>query len=104
MRMQLLIEALAQALGAINQAPGALDMAAVGLQLERATVSLNGQSGAMRSADHQFQQPLVVGQMDRVGTSGIKFDVEGSGFGFRVIKALSPAAAEQPTTCKMVRP
>jgi branched-chain amino acid transport system substrate-binding protein len=104
MRMQLLVEALAQALGATNQAPGALDMAAVALQLERASVSLNGQSGAMRAADHQFQQPLVVGQMDRVGTSGVKFDVEGSGFGFRVIKAFSPAAAEQPTTCKMVRP
>jgi branched-chain amino acid transport system substrate-binding protein len=58
----------------------------------------------MRAADHQFQQPLVVGVMDRAGTQGVKFDVEGSGYGFRVVKTISPAAAEQPTTCKMNRP
>ena len=40
----------------------------------------------MRASDHQFQQPLVVGVMDRQGTPGVKFDVEGSGYGFRVIK------------------
>ena len=40
----------------------------------------------MRAADHQFQQPLVVGVMDRQGAPGVKFDVEGSGYGFRVIK------------------
>ena len=104
MRMQLLVEALAQALAANNQSLAALDMAAVSAKLERASVSLNGQSGTMRALDHQFQQPLVVGLMDRVGTPGVKFDVEGSGFGFRVIKSLSSAAAEQPTSCKMVRP
>ena len=40
----------------------------------------------MRAADHQFQQPLVVGVMDRQGTPGVKFDVEGSGYGFRVVQ------------------
>ncbi len=45
-----------------------------------------------------------MGVMDRVGTPGVKFDVEGSGYGFRVIKTLSPEAAEQPTSCKMQRP
>jgi branched-chain amino acid transport system substrate-binding protein len=58
----------------------------------------------MRAADHQFQQPLVVGVMDRKGTSGVKFDVEGSGYGFRVIKTITVAAAEAPTTCMMQRP
>jgi branched-chain amino acid transport system substrate-binding protein len=55
----------------------------------------------MRAADHQFQQPLVVGLMDKLGTPGVKFDVEGSGYGFRVIKQISAKAAEQPTSCKM---
>jgi branched-chain amino acid transport system substrate-binding protein len=55
----------------------------------------------MRAADHQFQQPLVVGLMDKLGTPGVKFDVEGSGYGFRVIKQISAKAAEQPTNCKM---
>lgn len=109
MRMQLLIEALAQAVeGAGKQgasvSAGALDIAAVAAQLEKASVSLGGQSGTMRGADHQFQQPLVVGVMDRQGVPGVKFDVEGSGYGFRVAKTLTPEAAELPTTCKMQRP
>jgi len=109
MRMQLLIEALAQALEAAGK-PGAvgafagLDMAAVATQLEKTKVSLGGQGGAMRAADHQFQQPLVVGVMDRQGAPGVKFDVEGSGYGFRVVKTLAPEAAELPTSCKMQRP
>ena len=109
MRMQLMVESLAQALekaarraGAVM--PGAIDMVAIGTELERASVTLGGQSGTMRPIDHQFQQPLVVGVMDRVGTPGVKFDVEGSGYGFRVVKTIAPAAAEQPSTCRMVRP
>jgi len=58
----------------------------------------------MRAADHQFQQPLVVGLMDRQGTPGVPFDVEGSGYGFRVIRQFAPPKVEMPTTCKMVRP
>jgi branched-chain amino acid transport system substrate-binding protein len=110
MRMQLMIESLAQAIegaakqGGANGTLGAMNMVAVGAQLERASVTLGGQTGVMRAADHQFQQPLVVGVMDRVGAPGVRFDVEGSGYGFRVIKTLTPAAAEQATTCKMQRP
>jgi len=109
MRMQLLIEALTQALeGSAKQGAsvtsGTLDIAALAAQLEKASVSMAGQSGTMRAADHQFQQPLVVGIMDRQGAPGVKFDVEGSGYGFRVAKTLSPEAAELPTSCKMQRP
>ena len=109
MRMQLLIEAFAQAVEAAGKlavvgTPSTLDIATVAAQLERAKVSLGGQSGAMRASDHQFQQPLVVGVMDRQGTPGVKFDVEGSGYGFRVVKNLAPEAAELPTSCKMQRP
>jgi branched-chain amino acid transport system substrate-binding protein len=108
MRMQLLIEALAQALESAGKAAGGMhtvpDIAAVAAQIERASVSLGGQSGSMRAQDHQFQQPLVVGVMDRQGTPGVKFDVEGSGYGFRVVKTIAPEAAELPTSCKMQRP
>jgi branched-chain amino acid transport system substrate-binding protein len=58
----------------------------------------------MRAADHQFQQTLVVGVMDRQGAPGVKFDVEGSGYGFRVIQAVSADDAQLPTTCRMIRP
>jgi branched-chain amino acid transport system substrate-binding protein len=101
MRMQLLVEALVQAM---EKSGSATNMVAVAGQLEQAAVSLSGQGGRMRAADHQFQQPLVVGLMDRQGASGVKFDVEGSGYGFRVIRQISPAQAELPSTCRMARP
>ncbi|WP_210546894.1 branched-chain amino acid ABC transporter substrate-binding protein [Rhodoferax sp. PAMC 29310] len=100
MRMQLMVEALTQAI----EKAGTTNSIAVAAELERTKVTFSGQTGAMRAADHQFQQPLVVGLMDRQGTPGVKFDVEGSGYGFRVIKTVSAANAELPTSCKMQRP
>ena len=100
MRMQLMVEALVQAI----ERAGTTEARAVASQLERAQVSLAGQGGQMRASDHQFQQSLVVGLMDRVGTPGVKFDVEGSGFGFRVIKSLTAQEAEMPSSCVMQRP
>jgi branched-chain amino acid transport system substrate-binding protein len=100
MRMQLMVEALAQAI----EKAGTLDAVAIASALEKASVNLQGQSGSMRAVDHQFQQQLVVGVMDRQGTPGVKFDVEGSGYGFRVVKTIAPAQAELPSTCKMLRP
>ena len=100
LRMQLMMEALAQSI----ERAGSTDAMAVARQLERASVQLAGQSGSMRAADHQFQQPLAVGVMDRQGTPGVRFDVEGSGYGFRVVRQVSAAQAELPTSCQMVRP
>ena len=100
MRMQLMVEALVQAI----EKAGDIEAVRVGIALERASVTLAGQQGTMRATDHQFQQSLVVGVMDRQGAPGVKFDVEGSGYGFRVVRVLSPAQAEMPTTCQMVRP
>ncbi len=104
LRMHLMIEALSQAWEAAGKPGSAKDMVAVAGQLERAKVSLHGMGGSMRASDHQFQQGLVVGVMERAGSAGVKFDVEGSGYGFRVVKTLSAASAELPTTCKMARP
>jgi len=108
MRMQLMVEALAQAIGEVGKranpdlaAPEAADIARA---LEGISVSLAGQNGSMRASDHQFQQPLVVGVMERQGAPGVKFDVEGSGYGFKVVKALNPAQARMPESCSMQRP
>ena len=100
MRMQLMVEALAQSI----EKAGGTEAAAVAAQLERAVVSLAGRQGVMRAADHQFQQPLEVALMGKQGAPGITFDVEGSGYGFRVIKTVSPGRVEQPQNCKMTRP
>jgi branched-chain amino acid transport system substrate-binding protein len=103
MRMQLMVLALAQSLEAAPLKDGAIDLVAVHARLSKASVVFAGQKGVMRESDHQFQQQLVVGLMDKVGTPGVKFDVEGTGYGFRVIKTIDAARAEMPTTCKMAR-
>lgn len=100
MRMQLMVESLAQAI----ERAGSVKAAAVAAQLEKVEVKLAGQTARMRAADHQFQQPLAVAVMDHQGTPGVKFDVEGSGYGFRVIRNLTPQQAEQPHSCTMQRP
>ena len=100
MRMQMVIEALAQSI----EKAGSTEAGAVAAQMESAVVNMAGQTGAMRAADHQFQQPLLVAQMGKLGDAGVKFDVEGSGYGFRVIKTIASDKAAMPTTCKMTRP
>jgi len=99
MRMQLMVEALAQSI----EGAGSLEAAAVARQMEKASVQLAGRSGSMRAGDHQFQQPLVVGVMDKQGQPGVKFDVEGSGYGFRVVRDLPADRAQQPHSCNMQR-
>lgn len=99
MRMQLMIEALAQSM----ERAGSTDVVAIARQMETANVQMSGQGGHMRAADHQFQQALAVGVMDKKGAPGVKFDVEGSGYGFRVVRQIAADKAEQPTSCKMQR-
>ena len=100
MRMQLMIEALAQAIDRARSD----DPLRVARELERADVTLAGQRGHMRAADHQFLQPLAVGVMERQGAPGVPFDVEGSGYGFRVVRQLSADDAAMAHSCRMKRP
>ncbi len=108
MRMQLMVEMLVQGIeraGAAGKVgANTVDIAAVAARMEGASLNFQGQSATMRASDHQVQQPLVVGVMERQGSPGVQFDVEGSGFGFRVVRSITAAAAEQPTTCRMERP
>jgi branched-chain amino acid transport system substrate-binding protein len=99
-RMQLMVESLAQAV----EKAGSTEPIAMALALEKARVSMAGQTGFMRAEDHQFQQPLVVGVMQRQGSPGVPFDVEGSGYGFKVVKQIKAEQARLPSSCKMVRP
>ena len=99
MRMQLMVEALAQSMERV----ASVDVTFVARQMESASVQMAGRSGAMRAGDHQFQQPLVVGVMEKQGSAGVKFDVEGSGYGFRVLRDIPAAQTQQPHRCKMQR-
>jgi len=100
MRMQLMVESLVQAIEAA-QSVSAIPVAKA---MERSQIQKFGQRGFMRASDHQFQQSLVVGIMDHQGEPGVPFDVEGSSYGFRVIKTLNPEQAQLPSQCQMQRP
>jgi branched-chain amino acid transport system substrate-binding protein len=101
LRMQLMVEALAQAIERAGSTEAQARGAGAGAGQ---CVHGQGQGGPCAPADHQFQQPLVVGVMDRQGAPGVKFDVEGSGYGFRVVRAIPAAQAQQPHACTMAAP
>ena len=100
LRMHMMIQALASAI----EKAGSTDAVAVGKALENAQVTLAGQTGAMREQDHQFQQPLMVAVMQRKGSPGVPFGVEGTDYGFKIIKRLAPEQVSMPTNCEMQRP
>ena len=97
-RMTTMIEMLAAAI----ERAGSTHALAVARALEGARHTGAVHEAAMRAADHQLHQPLVVSVMDRAGAPGVKHDVEGSGFGFRTVRRFE--AIELPTSCKMERP
>lgn len=107
MRMQWMLQALAQSIErtrAVRGRPDDIDIVAVARQLEQVRLTWRGHSAYMRAEDHQLQQPLVVGLMERQGSAGVKYDVEGSGYGFRVVRTLAAADAIKSTNCTMQRP
>ena len=103
-RMQVLVEMLAAAI----ERAGSTEASAVARALEG--MSFDGRvlggvhQGTMRAADHQFIQPLVVSVMDRRGAAGVRFDNEGSGYGFRTVRSLDARQTERPHQCTMERP
>jgi len=106
-RMQAMVELLAQAMEKARSAdPTAVAHALEGLKLDaNAPGGLGGvHEGVMRAADHQFQQPLVVAVMDKAGAPGVRYDVEGSGYGFRPLRRFDAQAMELPHGCAMQRP
>jgi branched-chain amino acid transport system substrate-binding protein len=103
LRMVMLVEMLAQAM----TNAGTADPTAVAKTLEglRFTGDASGFHPMwMRPDDHQVIQPLYVMQMDKAGTPGVRYDNEGSGYGFRTVLELPPPQAALPTTCHMNRP
>ncbi len=103
-RMQVMVEML---VAAIERA-GSTDATLVARALEGMHYdgrTLGGlHTGWMRAEDHQFIQPLVVSVMERVGSPGVRVDNEGSGYGFRTLRAFDARTTEQPSSCKMERP
>jgi branched-chain amino acid transport system substrate-binding protein len=85
MRMQVMMEMLVRA---IEQARST-DARAVARALEGATYRSALHTLTLRRADHQAIQPLVVSVMQRRGDDGVRFDNEGSGYGFKTVRYIT---------------
>jgi len=102
-RMQAMVEVLVAAMErARSSDPVAVARALEGLRFDGKTLG-GVHQGLMRAADHQFIQPLYVSVMERAGGAGVRFDNEGSGYGFRTLRFVAAAQAEQPSQCRMRR-
>jgi len=100
LRMDVMIDMLASAI----EKAQSTDAAAVAVALEGAQYKSKFHEASMRASDHQLIQPLYVAVMQKLADGGIRFDNEGSGYGFKTERYLAPAATALPTTCKMQRP
>ncbi len=58
----------------------------------------------MRKTDHQLQAPLFLGLWAKQGTKGVKYEAEGTGYGFRSEQVWDSYISAQPTSCQMKRP
>jgi branched-chain amino acid transport system substrate-binding protein len=103
LRMVMLVEMLAQAMTKAGSAhPEAVAKALEGMRYTGDEAGFHPMW--MRADDHQVIQPLYVMQMDKQGTPGVRYDNEGSGYGFRTVLALPAERTAPATTCKMKRP
>nr|WP_280530595.1 branched-chain amino acid ABC transporter substrate-binding protein [Paraburkholderia sacchari] len=103
LRVGMLAEMLAQAMTKAGSAqPEAVAKALEGMRYTGDESSFHPMW--MRADDHQVIQPLYVMQMDKQGAPGVRYDNEGSGFGFRTVLALPAERTVPATVCKMKRP
>jgi branched-chain amino acid transport system substrate-binding protein len=100
LRMEIMIEMLAAAISRAHTTR-AEDVARA---LEGMDYDNGFQHVTMRADDHQLIQPLYVMEMDKAGTPGVRFDNEGSGYGFRTVLALARTQTVPPAMCRMKRP
>jgi len=58
----------------------------------------------MRADDHQLMQPLYIATFTKAGGKGVRYDAEGTGYGWRTDQRIEAEDTVLPTTCKMQRP
>jgi branched-chain amino acid transport system substrate-binding protein len=100
LRMHLMIEMLAAAI----EMAGSTEAAAVARALEGARFRNAFHEATMRADDHQLQQPLYVSVMRKAADGSVRFDNEGSGYGFKTERYLPLPQTVLATSCKMKRP
>ncbi|RJF96080.1 branched-chain amino acid ABC transporter substrate-binding protein [Noviherbaspirillum saxi] len=100
LRMHLMIEMLASAI----EKAGSTEAAAVARALEGARFRNAFHEATMRADDHQLLQPLYVSVMRKTADGSVRFDNEGSGYGFKTERYLPLSQTALATSCKMKRP
>jgi len=58
----------------------------------------------MRAEDHQLIHPLYLATFAKAGQSGVKYDAENTGYGWKTDARIEAKDTVLPTTCKMERP
>ncbi|MEX0959808.1 MAG: branched-chain amino acid ABC transporter substrate-binding protein [Burkholderiales bacterium] len=58
----------------------------------------------MRPDDHQLMETVFVATFTKVGSAGVKYDADDTGFGWRTDARIDAKDVVLPTTCKMERP
>jgi len=99
LRMQLMVEMLASAI----EKARTTEASAVAHALEGAHYKNGFHDALMRSEDHQLIQPLYVSVMQKKGEGGVRFDNEGSGYGFKTERYFDARLTALPGSCKMLR-
>ena len=83
--------------------PKAVAYALEGMRFESDTGEVE-----MRKQDHQLVQPLYLSTVVKIAAKGgpkeVKYDVEGTGMGFKTDARLEGYTSAQPTSCNMTRP
>lgn len=58
----------------------------------------------MRADDHQLMQPLYIATFMKVGEPGVRYDAEGTGYGWKTDIRMEAKDTIMPTSCRMQRP
>ena len=94
------IEMLVKALEAAKSSdPQKVALALEGMKFQSFTGEV-----AMRADNHQILQPMYISTFTKAGSSGVKYDMERTGLGFRSEGRIEAKETMMPTTCKMQRP
>ena len=93
-----------QMLGAAMTKSGSDDPAKVARALEG--MHSTGPTGEilMRAEDHQLIAPIYVMSFEKAGASGVKHDVEGTGFGWKTDALIEAKSIAPAVKCQMERP
>lgn len=87
---------------AINEA-GSTDPLKVAKVLEGMKYQSDTGEVWMRPDDHQLMQPIYIATFTKAGKD-VRYDAEGTGYGWRTDFRVEAADTVMPTTCKMERP